>query len=80
MQKITGPNSSLFLWTSILKGTNFTLFTNYFFRSLFGNCIGARANNAMQESVTIICHNDDFTLLDCLQIDSEVVILFAEIN
>ena len=45
VQKITGPNSSLFLWTSILKRTKVTLFTKYFSRSLFGNCIGARANH-----------------------------------
>ena len=32
--------------------------------------------------VRIICHNDDLSLtwLDCLQIDSEGFILFAEIN
>ena len=29
VQKITGPNSSLFLWTSILKRIKLTLFTKY---------------------------------------------------
>ena len=46
VQKITGPNSSLFLWTSILKKTKVTLITNYFFRNLFGMCIAAKANYA----------------------------------
>ena len=50
VQKITGPNSSLFLWTSILKRTKVILFTKYFFQifrrpeksSWFGNCTAAR--------------------------------------
>ena len=66
VQKITGPNSSLFLWTSILKKTKVTLITNYFFRNLFGMCIAAKANYAgiwQLIFVTIICHNDDLSLI-----------------